>query len=129
MCLLLDSTISMSDHPATEFDDTEDSVMRRKALFLLVAFLSSSACRRSSDVYKIIEHKQSESGSSFHPWVKLVLLHDGKILNARCNNYKAAANTDEGVPCKLRVGDVIKCQAFVDRMSEDAGGYDLICGD
>jgi hypothetical protein len=80
-------------------------------------------------VYKVIERKQSESGSSFHPWVKLVLLHDGKNLNARCNNYKAVPNTDEAVPCKLRVGDVINCQAFVDRMSEDAGGYDLICGD
>jgi hypothetical protein len=80
-------------------------------------------------VYKVVERKQSESGSSFQPWVKLVLLHDGKNENARCNNYKAAPNTDEGVPCKLRVGDVIKCQAFANRMSSDSGGYDLICGD
>jgi hypothetical protein len=104
--------------------------MRRwAAVVAVIVFLSTAGCRRSSDVYKVVERKQSESVSSFQPWVKLVLLHDGKNANARCNNYKGAPNTDEPVPCKLRVGDVIKCQAFSDRMSDDAGGYDLICGD
>ncbi|MFI5087335.1 MAG: hypothetical protein ACHP7I_02985 [Terriglobales bacterium] len=79
-------------------------------------------------MYKVVDLRPNESDSSFQPWVKVVLLHDGKKLNARCNNYKAAPNTDKAVPCMLKAGGVINCQAFADRMSEDAGGYDLICG-
>ena len=83
--------------------------MRRwAAVVVVIVFLSTSGCRRSSDVYKVVDRKHGESGSSFQPWVKLVLLHDGKNANARCNNYKDASN-DETVPCELRVGDVIKC--------------------
>jgi hypothetical protein len=103
--------------------------MWRTAIFLLIAFFLLSGCNRGSNVYKVIERPESDSNSSFQPWVKLVLLHNGKKLNARCNNYKGAPHTDGGVVCSLHVGDVFKCQAFADRMSEDAGGYDLICGD
>lgn len=101
--------------------------MRRTAVLLLIAIVSWSGCRQSN-IYKVIERPPSDSDSSFQPWVKLVLLHDGKKLNARCNNYKGAPHLDGGVPCNLRVGDAINCQAFPDRMSDDAGGYDLICG-
>jgi hypothetical protein len=80
-------------------------------------------------VYKVIDRTQSESNSSFEPWVKLVLFHDGENLHARCNNYKATWKTGESVPCSLRVGNEVKCQTFADRMSDDASGYDLICGD
>jgi len=59
------------------------------------------------------------------PWVHLVLLHDGQKLHARCNNNKYPDKT-EG--CKLNVGQTVKCQFFPDRLSFDAGGYDLICG-
>ena len=102
--------------------------MKRTVVALLILFLSFG-CHQSSDVYKVVERKQAESNSSFRPWVELVLFHDGKNLNARCNNYKAAPNTSEATPCKLQMGELIKCQAFADRMSGDAGGYDLICGD
>jgi hypothetical protein len=109
--------------------DLPGPLMKRTAVVLLIVVLSLSGCRRSSEVYRVVERKQAESNSSFQPWVELVLLHDGKNLHGRCNNYKAAPNMNEGVPCKLRVGDVLKCQAFADRMSDDASGYDLICGD
>jgi len=103
--------------------------MKPTAVVLLIVVLAMPGCRRSSEVYKVVERKQGGATSSFQPWVELVLLQDGKNLHVRCNNYKAAPNTNEAAPCKLRVGDVIKCQAFADRMSNDASGYDLICGD
>src|SRR5437016_5212489 len=105
-------------------------MVKRTGVVFVIVVLSCSGCTRSSNVYTVVERNQSTSDSSLpQPWVKLVLLHDGKKLHARCNNYKAAPSTDEPVGCKLSAGDLIKCQAFADRMSDDAGGYDLICGD
>jgi len=84
----------------------------------------------STTVYKVLERNQSTPDLlQFQPWVNVALLHNGKVLHARCNNIKAAPKTNDPVPCKLRVGDAIMCQSFTDRMSDDAGGYDLICGD
>ncbi len=101
--------------------------MRRTAVLFLIVGFSLSGCRQSN-LYRVIERPPSDADSSFQPWVKLVLVHDGKKLNARCNNYKGAPHLDGGVPCNLHVGDAISCQAFADRLSHDAGGYDLICG-
>lgn len=103
--------------------------MKWIAVAVFTVALSAIACHRNSDVYEVVERNEPKSNSSFHPWIELVLLHEGKRLNARCNNYKGAPNTDEPIPCKLQKGEAIKCQAFADRMSDDAGGYDLICGD
>lgn len=103
--------------------------MRKQAVVVLaIVFLASAGCHRRSDLYTVDSRSQNESDSSFQPWANVVLLHDGKKLSARCNNHKAAPNTIEAVPCMLKAGDTINCQAFDDRMSEHAGGYDLICG-
>jgi hypothetical protein len=95
----------------------------------LVLFLTISGCRQNSNLYKIIDRKSDPGGLAFQPWVKLVLLHDGKKFDVRCNNYKGAPDTAKAVPCNLQVGDLAKCEAFSDRMSDEAGGYDLICGE
>jgi hypothetical protein len=59
--------------------------------------------------------------------VKVVLLHEGHRLYATALDYKADAG---GIirHCNLRVGETVSCKFFADRNSEDAGGYDLICG-
>ena len=59
--------------------------------------------------------------------VEVVLLHDGHRLHATALDYKSGAN-GQIFRCNLHVGETVKCKFFADRHSEDAGGYDLICG-
>lgn len=59
--------------------------------------------------------------------VKVILLRDGHRLHATALDYKAGV---AGIirHCNLRVGETVSCKFFADRYSEDAGGYNLICG-
>jgi hypothetical protein len=59
--------------------------------------------------------------------VDVTLRHNGATIHVSCNNFKAGIEGHEA-PCGLRVGQIVHCQSFPDRMSFDAGGYDLICG-
>ena len=59
--------------------------------------------------------------------VEVVLLHDGHRLHATALDYKSGAN-GQILHCNLHVGETVKCKFFAGRNSEDAGGYDLICG-
>jgi len=59
--------------------------------------------------------------------VEVVLLHDGHRLHATALDYKGGVN-GQIVYCNLHVGETVKCKFYPDRHSEDAGGYDLICG-
>lgn len=90
-------------------------------LTALVLVLSLTACNRNT--YTVIERKNDSEYS-----VRVVLLHDGTKFHATCNNFKATADPNKNEHCNLHVGQTVKCQFFPDRLSVDAGGYDLICG-
>jgi len=63
-------------------------------------------------------------------WVKITLKHNGHKLYTKCNNYKATAtDPNKTESCNLHVGQTVDCQFFADRLSLDAGGYNLICGE
>jgi|GEM_PF-1490580 len=59
--------------------------------------------------------------------VEVVLLHDNHRLHATALDYKVGAD-GKVIHCNLHVGETVKCKFFSDRNSQDAGGYDLICG-
>jgi hypothetical protein len=94
----------------------------KRALIVLVLALSLAACNRNT--YTVIERTNDSEYS-----VRVVLLHDGTKFHATCNNIKATADPNINEHCNLHVGQTVKCQFFSDRLSLDAGGYDLICGD
>lgn len=59
--------------------------------------------------------------------VEVILLHEGHRLHATALDYKADV-AGKIRHCNLRVGETVSCKAFANRHSDDAGGYDLICG-
>jgi hypothetical protein len=80
--------------------------------------------------YKVVQRTDDPNCSPdrLNCRVQVVLLHEGHKLYATALDYKA----DVGGTvkhCNLRAGETVKCKFFSDRNSEDAGGYDLICGD
>ena len=76
--------------------------------------------------YKVVEREEPDP-DCITCRVKLVLLHGNQRIYATALNY---IGTKTGTRhSNLRVGDTVKCKFFQDRLSEDAGGYDLICGD
>lgn len=79
--------------------------------------------------YKVVDRIDDPKCLEHDPGcrVEVVLLHDGHRLHATALDYKSGAN-GQLLHCNLHVGETVKCKFFSDRYSEDAGGYDLICG-
>ena len=76
--------------------------------------------------YKVVQREQPDP-DCITCSVRLVLLHENRRIHATALNYiGTTAGTRRS---NLQVGDTVKCKFFQDRLSEDAGGYDLICGD
>ncbi len=107
----------------------------RLAVVILVMFpiLQSSCMERDTlgrGRYKVVERTDEPDCSAAHLFctVKVVLLHEGHRLHATALDYKEDIG-GEIRHCNLRVGETVSCKFFPDRYSEDAGGYNLICGD
>jgi hypothetical protein len=84
-------------------------------------------CKRSSDTYTVLERVGPDRAPLNYVNVDATLLHNGEVLHVACNNYKSGDGPNVA-PCGPRVGEITHCQFFPDPMSDDAGGYDLICG-
>lgn len=96
--------------------------MKRRVPLAVFILAFSSACNHNR--YTVIQRTDE---TTF--WVKIALKHNGHKLYATCNNYKATpGDPDKTESCNLHVGQSIDCQFFADRLSPDAGGYNLICG-
>lgn len=85
-----------------------------------------AGCRPSDNSYIVTQRIGPAKPSTDD--VDVTLLHRGRELHVRCNNNKAGDH-GEDVPCNLQVGDKVRCQEFANRLSADAGGYDMICGE
>jgi hypothetical protein len=80
--------------------------------------------------YKVAQRIEDPGCSADHVGcrVKVVLLHDDHRLYASAVDYRVDIGGNIRF-CNLHVGETVKCKFFADRNTEDAGGYDLICGD
>ena len=78
--------------------------------------------------YKVVDRIDDPNCSEHHLCgVEVILVHAGHRLHCMALDLKvdSAGKTRY---CNLRVGETVRCKFFADRHSEDAGGYDLICG-
>lgn len=106
-----------------------------KFVFILLIWVAiwQSACGPDAlgrGHYKVVDRIDDPDCSPDHLncSVKVVLLHEGHRLYATALDYRVDSR-GKVRNCNLRVGETVSCKFFADRHSEDAGGYDLICGE
>src|SRR5262245_59210091 len=80
--------------------------------------------------YKVVEREDDPKTCTVYRIackVHVVLAQGARRIYATALDYKG--DVDGKVRyCELRVGQTVNCKRFTDPHSEDAGGYDLICG-
>jgi hypothetical protein len=102
-------------------------------ILCICAILCASGCEFQDELgrerYRVVERQDDPRCTPYRITCKVhvVLAQGNRRLYASALDYKGDVG-GEVRHCDLRVGQTVNCKRFTDPHSEDAGGYDMICG-